>query len=509
MGSLAIIGGGLAVLLALIGLIIWLMGGSSAPPTPVTAQAPALDDFDDFGDSSAAPAPAPLPADDRTARSPDASNDFDDEFDDFPLAAAAAADEPEQIRQLRLSASEGDASAAFRLGKAFYDGDDIEQSKRTALAWFKQAALSAHQESQFLAGRMLIQGDGVDANVQEGLGFLRQAAEQGHTQAEFFIGQLHYTGEHLQQDAAAAAEWFGRAAEKNHADALTQLGFMAMNGEGMEPNMQQGVVYLRRAADMGRPEGLEELKAIVREQAAEDVNRRFPPFERGAAMAVRRSNGQVVRGTFFRQHEGVVTLLLENRERVEIPLGDVDIATRIRLDDSFRELMIRGRVEEDLATEGTGARRTLDISKLRTLDDWIEAGWRGFPEAQRYVGLAHLHGRDTLVDYPTSFIWMRIAAIQGDADAQYHLGLMYFRGRGAPPNESTGLGWISRAAEQNHPQARQALDQYMAARANQRQLLEEIQARRQEEMEHHSRRLQEIRGSPEYGRLGMRPISSR
>ena len=502
-GSIAIIGGGAAMLLALTGLIVWMVRGTSPSPAPTAvAAAPAdVDDFDDPTPEVATPAPAPAPTTNNGF-----DDDFDDDFDDFPLAVADV-DEPEHLRQLRLSASEGDAAAAYRLGSAYYAGNDVDVNKRTALAWFKQATLGTHREALFMAGRMLIRGDGVDPNVEEGLGYLQQAAEQGHTEAEFLLGQLYYTGEHVSADAATAAEWFERAAEKNHPDALMQMGFMAMNGEGMEPSMERGVVFLRRAADMGRPEGLEQLRAIAREQVAEDINARFPPFERGDALVVRRSDGQVVRGTFFRLHEGILTVLMEDRERVEVPLGDIDITNRIRLDDSFRDLMIRGRVEEDLAIQSAEGRRELDTSAIRTLEDWTEAAWRGFPVAQRNVGLAHFHGRDTTVDYPTAFVWMRIAAQQGDPAAQYHLGLMYFRGRGAPPSESTGLGWISRAAEQGHPQARQALDQYLQARANQQQLLDQIRARRQEERDFHAQRLQQIRSSEDYGRLGMRPIS--
>lgn len=501
LGSLAMIGGGVAVLFALLGLIVWMLRGSSQPP-PAVATAPAdLHDFDD---------PTPTRAAQPVAAEPAASNgfgdDFDDDFGDFPLEAAAV-DEPEHLRQLRLSASEGDATAAYRLGSAYFDGDGVEANKRTALAWFRQASLGTHREALFMAGRMLLQGDGVEANVPEGLGYLQQAAEQNHTEAEFLLGQLHYTGEHVPANAVTAAEWFEKAAEKNHPDALMQLGFMAMNGEGMEQSMERGVLYLRRAADMGRPQGLEQLRAIARKQVTEDINARFPPFERGDALVVRRSDGQVLRGTLFRQLEGTVTLLLEDRERVEVPLGDIDLSNRIRLDDTFRELTIRGRVEEDLAMQSAEARRVLDTSSIRTLDDWTEAAWRGFPEAQRNVGLAHLQGRGTDVDYPVAFVWMRIAAQQGDPAAQYHLGLMYFRGRGAPPSESTGLNWISRAAEQGHPQARQALDQYLQARSNRQQLIEEMRARRQEDLEYHAQRIQQIRGSSDYGRLGMRDLS--
>lgn len=477
LSDVAWIGGGALSVLAIIG-IVWFLSRSNDPQ-----ELP------------------PPPEVDRTTADGD-----DMEADDVAwreTSDTARERESDEFRGLRLAAEAGDASAQYRLGMAYLAGDDVDEDVEKGVLWLQQAGQQNNKEALFQCGTMLLEGDRVQMAPADGAQLIQQAAELDHTEAQYQVGLLYDEGVHVSRDATIAATWYQKAADKNHAGALTKLGFMSLRGDGVEPNMSAGVMSLRRAADMGMPEGLEELTTIVRNQVSQDIDKKYPLTKRGDDIAIRRFDGQVFRGTFMKVSDTTLSMRTDSGQE-DIPLGDVDIGNRIRTDKAFRELFVKARIEENLAADMESMRPPLDPSALQSFADIELAAEKGYVLAQRQLGLAYFSGNGVRKDYPSAFVWFRVASLQGDPVAQYSLGWMYFQGYGIAPNESAAIGWMSRAADQNHPKAKAFLQKHLAAKENAVQLLEEARKKRQEEVEYHTKRLEEIRNSSDYNQLGVR-----
>lgn len=446
--------------------------------------------------------PPPLTAD-RSASLADDDAEMDGDDDGWTETFSADDKESDALRDLRLAAEGGDPTAQYRLGMAYLDGTDVEEDIEKAVMWLQQAGRQGHKEALFQSGTMVLNGDRVQSAPADGIQLIEQAAELDHTEAAYQLGLLYDEGTHVSRDATIAATWYQKAADKNHAGALTGLGFMLLRGDGVEPNMSAGVMNLRRAADMGESAGLEQLTTIVRSRVTQDIDQQYPVMQLGDDIVLRHSSGQVFRGTFMRTSDNMLSMRTDTGQE-DIPLGDVDIGNRIRTDSAFRALLVKARIEENLATDMESVRQPLDPSTLGSFADTEEAAEKGYVLAQRQLGMAYFTGKGVQKDYASAFVWFRVASLQGDPVAQYYLGSMYFRGYGITPNESAAIGWMSRAADQNHPKAKTFLQNHLSARENSAQLLAEAKNKRREEADYHAKRLEEIRKSNDYNQLGVR-----
>ena len=81
-----------------------------------------------------------------------------------------------ELSKLRSLAEKGDSQAQVKLASMYRLGDGVQQDRKEALRWY------------------------------------RQAAEQNNPDAQFTLGTLYATGDGVPQDMAIAARWYRRAA---------------------------------------------------------------------------------------------------------------------------------------------------------------------------------------------------------------------------------------------------------------------------------------------------------
>jgi uncharacterized protein len=104
---------------------------------------------------------------------------------DFQKGAAAAqrGDYATALREWKLLAEQGNASAQFNLGVLYRDGQGVPKNEETAVKWFKLAAEQGLANAQFNLGVMYENGQGVPKNDETAVMWYRLSAEQGYANA--------------------------------------------------------------------------------------------------------------------------------------------------------------------------------------------------------------------------------------------------------------------------------------------------------------------------------------
>ena len=101
-----------------------------------------------------------------------------------PPPAVAIAAKPERIAALREAAEQGDAGAAFALGKAFAQGKLVPHAPDQAVPWLRRAAESGHVEAQFRLGQVLSTATEDPARQGEALKWWTIAGLAGRAEAK-------------------------------------------------------------------------------------------------------------------------------------------------------------------------------------------------------------------------------------------------------------------------------------------------------------------------------------
>ena len=194
----------------------------------------------------------------------------------------------EELRQLRLSAEQGNAEDQTYLGLIYESrmgmGEeyDIEPDYQEAVKWFRKAALQDNSDAQAYLGEMYrannhykeavkwfckasqggselaennldeMYAEGwVNKDYQETVEWFQKAAQQGNTAAQYNLGRWYAVGEDVPQDDAKAVKWYRNAAEGGYPAAQNDLGWMYQNGRGVPQDDAEAVRWYQKAAQQG------------------------------------------------------------------------------------------------------------------------------------------------------------------------------------------------------------------------------------------------------------------
>jgi TPR repeat protein len=123
------------------------------------------------------------------------------------------------LGELKILAEKGDASAQFKIGLIYYNGQGTVRDYVGALDWFKKAALLGHPLAQYNAGYMYEKGEGTPQDFLEATKYYRQAAERGNQLAQFTLGYIYEKGQGVAQDEVQALMWYSLASIQGEAKA--------------------------------------------------------------------------------------------------------------------------------------------------------------------------------------------------------------------------------------------------------------------------------------------------
>jgi uncharacterized protein len=129
----------------------------------------------------------------------------------------------------RQLADEGGATAQYRIGLMYNNGEGVLQSYAEAAHWFRLAADQGDPKAQFLLGFLYAAGNGVALNDTEAARWFRRAADQGEPRAQFLLGSAYAEGAGVPQDYVTARMWFELAAAQGEPNAKKALPWSAQH----------------------------------------------------------------------------------------------------------------------------------------------------------------------------------------------------------------------------------------------------------------------------------------
>ncbi|MBF0562783.1 MAG: sel1 repeat family protein [Alphaproteobacteria bacterium] len=120
---------------------------------------------------------------------------------------------------LRSMAEQGDKDAQFHLARMLYAGNGIQQDKREAIFWIREAANQGNIEAQYQFAHWIFDGE----HAREAALWFRKAAEQGHLNAQYWLATMLSKGNGVPKNMLKAAAWYRAAAKQGHKDAQAEF----------------------------------------------------------------------------------------------------------------------------------------------------------------------------------------------------------------------------------------------------------------------------------------------
>ena len=186
----------------------------------------------------------------------------------FLVGAAPLAQTPEpaqddsidiemDIEVLRTHANAGDAEAQFFLGvKYSFNVADV-QDYAEAMKWFRRAAEQGHASAILQIGVAYENGRGVPQDYAEAMRLYRRAAEQGQASAMWSLGEMYTNGRGGPQDYAEAYLW--------HNLAVTYLAHERLGSEYSANYRESWIKERDQAAEKLTPEQIADAQRRARE----------------------------------------------------------------------------------------------------------------------------------------------------------------------------------------------------------------------------------------------------
>ncbi len=157
------------------------------------------------------------------------------------------AEKAEQVRMLEQLWDVGFTVAAHLLGKCWRDGMGVLPDDEQAELWFRRAAETGHDFSQYALGKLLQS----QKRMEEAMSWYKKAAAQGNTWAAYRLGKLYLEGTDVPKDTAKAVEYLTNAAQEGNQYAQYTLGKLYLTGEDVARDQAQSYRWFWASASQG------------------------------------------------------------------------------------------------------------------------------------------------------------------------------------------------------------------------------------------------------------------
>jgi TPR repeat protein len=133
----------------------------------------------------------------------------------LPLIASAGSPQNSGLKALKRMAEAGDASAQYRLGRMYENGNGMAQSAFKAVERYRKAAEQNFAQGQYALGRMYAAGEGVRQDYSQAIRCFLNAAAQGNPLAQNRLGVMYENGQGIETNLVEAYKWYALAAGEN------------------------------------------------------------------------------------------------------------------------------------------------------------------------------------------------------------------------------------------------------------------------------------------------------
>lgn len=121
-------------------------------------------------------------------------------------------DEKQAEKWFRLAADTGLDYSQYALGKLLQRQRRISE----AMAWYEKAAAQGNQYAQYRLGRLCLAGEGVPKDVERAVKYLTASADRDNQYAQYAMGKLYLMGRDIPRDEEAARKWLTAAAAQGN-----------------------------------------------------------------------------------------------------------------------------------------------------------------------------------------------------------------------------------------------------------------------------------------------------
>ena len=157
------------------------------------------------------------------------------------------AEKAEQVRMLEQLWGAGFTVAAHLLGKCWRDGMGVLPDDEQAELWFRRAAETGHDFSQYALGKLLQS----QKRMEEAMSWYKKAAAQGNLWANYRLGKLYLEGKDVPKDTAKAVEYLTNAAQEGNQYAQYTLGKLYLTGKDVARDREQAYRWFWESASQG------------------------------------------------------------------------------------------------------------------------------------------------------------------------------------------------------------------------------------------------------------------
>lgn len=181
-----------------------------------------------------------------------------------------AGDKAGAVRYLEYAAQQGHASARWKLGKMYADGDGVPHDDLKAFEYFSRIVDENSDEaldsrnSVFVSQAYVALGnyfiDGIPKTyvkpdfyrAREIFAFA--ASNYGDPDAQYSLARMQLDGQGGPKDPKQAVRWLNLAADKGHLPSQALFGQLLFNGDAGMKQRGRGLMYLTLARDSATPD---------------------------------------------------------------------------------------------------------------------------------------------------------------------------------------------------------------------------------------------------------------
>lgn len=150
-------------------------------------------------------------------------------------------------------ADEGDATAAYYLGKMFANGYGVEKNEQMAIDYYQKAEQAYNIDAAYELAEILLTDidEGEEERFETGINYLKRAAYAGQSDALYQLGEFYEKGKGVPQDYKNAFGFYLMGALKGNMKAQYRVSRLYLAGRGVPQDFENGVKWLSRAARQG------------------------------------------------------------------------------------------------------------------------------------------------------------------------------------------------------------------------------------------------------------------
>lgn len=323
-------------------------------------------------------------------------------------------------------ARKGNASAQFKLGKAYRDGKKTKVNLKKSYYWFKKAAKQNHTDAQYNLALIYITGNAAaKKDIQKAKEWLTKAANKNHKPSNKKLNELAVIAQNEQRELKFQAV----VDEANNGNAAQQfdLGMRYLLGYQVAIDKQQAFYWINKAAAKNHP--LAQYQLANQYMSGNFLNQDIPLsihlFSKAAEQKIEKA-------------KLALQYFAENGFELIVKAEAGDKEAQYQLATSYLENSIQSEKEKGVK--------------------WLQAAaLQSHPIALLELGKMYQSGSLVEKDNVKAFESFTKAAELDNPDAQYQLSLMYQNGRGTTRDLSLAARWLSRAASQGQIDAQKSL----------------------------------------------------